>query len=152
MRRITLHEITNDFNVSAAPATPGCNSKGLNFEKLRLPNCRCGLLTARISLDRRKTCGHRPHLQRFEGLRIMRVKPHWLSCIGMAKLQMHAMQCEAADRIRPAAIAFVADDRMPAFGEVHTDLMFPAGFEAHFDERGFWISLHDVNVRDCEFS
>src|SRR6266568_3373936 len=39
-----------------------------------------------------------------------------------------------------------------AFGEMDADLVFASGFKPHFDERGSWISLHDANVRDRQFS
>ncbi len=70
----------------------------------------------------------------------------------MPKRQMRGVKSHALDWIGTAAIGFVAGDGMAALGEMDADLVFASGFEPHLDERGSWISLHDANVRDRQFS
>ena len=71
----------------------------------------------------------------------------------MFEIQMSAMKGEAANRVQPAAVVFYASgNRMAAFGEMDADLVLPACFQPHFDERGFRPSLHDVHVSDGRLS
>src|SRR5262245_40732299 len=65
---------------------------------------------------------------------------------------MRSVKRETPDRIGAAAIVFVANDGMAAFGKMDAYLVLASGFQPDLDERGPGISLPYPNVRDSEFS
>jgi hypothetical protein len=50
----------------------------------------------------------------------------------MSEVQVGSVQSHPVNGIRGTAVAFVANDRVSALGQMHSDLMLPAGFQPHF--------------------
>ena len=70
----------------------------------------------------------------------------------MAEIQLRGVKAEAANWVGAAPVCFVADDRMPAFGQMDADLVLASCFKPDLDKRRLWIPFDHVHMRNCEFS
>src|SRR6187402_297734 len=66
----------------------------------------------------------------------------------MFKLQSRAMQAQSAQDIASTSISLVSCNGMPAFGQVHTNLMLASGFQSHLQHRGLCIAFQDADMCD----
>ncbi len=70
----------------------------------------------------------------------------------MTEIELRGVKSHSANRIRTAAVHFVADDGVTAFGKVDTDLVFASCLQPDLDERRPGPGFDDVDVSDGEFT
>src|SRR5262245_15107959 len=73
--------------------------------------------------------------QPIEVFGVVRAQRLGLPAQGMPEIQLHGVQCQAADRIRRAVVGLVSDYRKAALREMDADLMFSPGLESYLQQR-----------------
>jgi hypothetical protein len=70
----------------------------------------------------------------------------------MSKLETSTVQRDPANRIRAAAVSFVANDWMTALSQMNSDLMLPSRFQPDFQNACLRIPLQYADMSNRKFS